>query len=57
MDTEHPAPALAAVAAAIAEPARSRMLCALMDGRARTATELAPWQGSRPRRPVRTWAG
>ena len=31
---------LAAVAAAIAEPARARMLCALMDGRARTATEL-----------------
>lgn len=31
---------LAAVAAAIAEPARARMLCALMDRRARTATEL-----------------
>ena len=31
---------LAALAAAIAEPARARMLCALMDGRARTATEL-----------------
>ncbi len=45
MDTEHPAPALAAVAAAIAEPARSRMLCALMDGRARTATELAAVAG------------
>ncbi|MCW1243384.1 ArsR family transcriptional regulator [Pseudomonas sp. SAICEU22] len=29
------------VAAAIAEPARTRMLCALMDGRARTSTELA----------------
>jgi DNA-binding transcriptional ArsR family regulator len=32
---------VAQVAAAIAEPARSRMLCALMDGRARTATELS----------------
>lgn len=32
---------LAAVAAAIAEPARARMLCHLLDGRARTATELA----------------
>jgi DNA-binding transcriptional ArsR family regulator len=32
---------LAEVAAAIAEPARARMLCALMDGRARTSTELA----------------
>jgi DNA-binding transcriptional ArsR family regulator len=29
------------VAAAIAEPARARMLCSLMDGRARTSTELA----------------
>jgi len=32
---------IAAVAAAIAEPARARMLCTLLDGRARTATELA----------------
>jgi DNA-binding transcriptional ArsR family regulator len=32
---------LARVAAAIAEPARARMLCCLMDGHARTATELA----------------
>lgn len=29
------------VAAAIGEPARARMLCCLMDGRARTSTELA----------------
>ncbi len=32
---------LARVAAAIAEPARSRMLCSLLDDHARTATELA----------------
>ncbi|NLR74880.1 ArsR/SmtB family transcription factor [Leeia aquatica] len=32
---------LARVAAALAEPARARMLCSLLDGRARTATELA----------------
>lgn len=32
---------IATIAAAIAEPARSRMLCALMDKRARTSTELA----------------
>lgn len=32
---------LSEVAAAIAEPARTRMLCCLMDGHARTATELA----------------
>jgi DNA-binding transcriptional ArsR family regulator len=31
---------VAAIAAAIAEPARARMLCALLDRRARTATEL-----------------
>jgi DNA-binding transcriptional ArsR family regulator len=33
--------ALSRLAAAIAEPARARMLCALMDGHARTHTELA----------------
>lgn len=32
---------LACVAAAIAEPARARMLCVLLDQRARTSTELA----------------
>jgi DNA-binding transcriptional ArsR family regulator len=32
---------LARVAGAIAEPARARMLCALLDGHARTATELS----------------
>ncbi len=32
---------LSGVAAAIAEPARARMLCCLMDGHARTHTELA----------------
>ncbi len=32
---------IARLAAAIAEPARARMLCCLMDGHARTATELA----------------
>ena len=29
------------VAAALAEPARAKMLCQLLDGHARTATELA----------------
>jgi DNA-binding transcriptional ArsR family regulator len=33
--------AISAVAAAIGEPARARMLCCLMDGHARTSTELA----------------
>lgn len=33
--------AISRVAAAIAEPARARMLCSLMDGHARTSTELA----------------
>ncbi len=32
---------LARLAGAIAEPARARMLCSLLDGHARTATELA----------------
>lgn len=33
--------ALAEIAQSMAEPARARMLCCLMDGHARTATELA----------------
>lgn len=33
--------ALAGIASAMADPSRSRMLCALMDGRAWTATELS----------------
>lgn len=33
--------AISQVAGAIAEPARTRMLCALMDGHARTSTEMA----------------
>ncbi|NVL44541.1 winged helix-turn-helix transcriptional regulator [Pseudomonas syringae pv. actinidiae] len=41
MDVEATDLSLAAVAGAIADPARSRMLCALLDGCARTATELA----------------
>jgi DNA-binding transcriptional ArsR family regulator len=41
MDDETADAHLARVAAAIAEPARARMLCCLMDGHARTATELA----------------
>lgn len=41
MDIETADLSLAAVAGAIADPARSRMLCALLDGCARTATELA----------------
>jgi DNA-binding transcriptional ArsR family regulator len=41
MDVELADAAIAGVASAIAEPARARMLCNLMDGRARTGTELA----------------
>lgn len=33
--------ALSQIAGAIAEPARTKMLCALMDGHARTSTEMA----------------
>lgn len=39
---------VASVAAAIAEPARARMLCCLLDGRARTSTELAIVGGVSP---------
>jgi DNA-binding transcriptional ArsR family regulator len=41
MNVEHPDAAVARVAAAIGEPARTRMLYSLADGRARTSTELA----------------
>ncbi|OYO32263.1 helix-turn-helix transcriptional regulator [Janthinobacterium sp. PC23-8] len=39
--TTHADTGLAQLAGAIAEPARARMLCSLLDGHARTATELA----------------
>jgi DNA-binding transcriptional ArsR family regulator len=41
MDAELADASVSRVAAAIAEPARARMLCCLMDGHARTGTELA----------------
>ena len=41
METSSADSQLARLAGAIAEPARARMLCCLMDGHARTATELA----------------
>lgn len=41
MRVDAPDSAVSNVAAAIAEPARTRMLCCLMDGHARTSTELA----------------
>ncbi len=39
---------LARIAAAIAEPARTRMLCSLLDGHARTSTELSVVAGVSP---------
>lgn len=41
MDVELADAAVSQIAAAIAEPARARMLCCLLDGHARTSTELA----------------
>ena len=41
MSAEHPDTAVAGIAAAIGEPARARILYCLLDGHARTATELA----------------
>jgi DNA-binding transcriptional ArsR family regulator len=45
MDAE---PSIAAIAALVGDPARARMLTALMDGRARTAKELAYGAGVTP---------
>jgi DNA-binding transcriptional ArsR family regulator len=45
MDAE---PSIAAIAALVGDPARARMLMALMDGRARTAKELAYGAGVTP---------
>src|ERR1700723_2778348 len=44
----HADPAVAGIAAAIGEPARARMLYCLMDGHARTSTELAMVAGVSP---------
>jgi DNA-binding transcriptional ArsR family regulator len=41
MNVEHADAAISPIAAAIGEPARARMLYCLVDGRARTSTELA----------------
>jgi DNA-binding transcriptional ArsR family regulator len=41
MENAHPGSPVSELAAAIAEPARTRMLYCLMDGHARTSTELA----------------
>ncbi len=49
MDVEsHSGAAVSKIAAAIGEPARARMLYCLMDGRARTSTELAIVAGVGP---------
>jgi DNA-binding transcriptional ArsR family regulator len=44
----NPVPDISTIASAIGEPARARMLAALMDGRALTATELALEAGVTP---------
>src|SRR5258706_13081804 len=48
MPVEHPDAVLSKLAAAIAEPARTRMLGCLLDGHARTSTELAVVAGVSP---------
>src|SRR5215470_18037060 len=48
MDVIAPETAVASIAAAIGEPARARMLGCLIDGRARTSTELAIVAGVTP---------
>jgi len=41
MDSHDNDAAMSRIAGAIAEPARTKMLCSLMDGHARTSTEMA----------------
>ena len=48
MNVEHPDVAVSRIAAAIGEPARARMLYSLVDGRARTSTELAARRRGEP---------
>lgn len=48
VDVEYAESPVSGIAAAIAEPARTRMLYALLDGRARTSTELAIVAGVSP---------
>lgn len=48
MDAKFADICLSGVAGAIAEPARTKMLCCLMDGHARTSTELAAVAGVSP---------
>src|ERR1700742_2193578 len=49
MHSKHPGDAaVSAIAAAIGEPARARILYCLMDGHARTSTELAVVSGVSP---------
>ena len=48
MNVMDPGEAVSAIAAAIGEPARARMLYSLVDGHARTATELAALAGVTP---------
>jgi DNA-binding transcriptional ArsR family regulator len=48
MDVEHVDAQVSSIASAIGEPARARMLFCLLDGRARTSTELAVVAGVAP---------
>jgi DNA-binding transcriptional ArsR family regulator len=48
MNAEEPDIVVARIAAAIGEPARARILCSLVDGHARTSTELAVVAGVSP---------
>lgn len=56
-DDESLALAMAAVASAMADASRLKILCALMDGRAWTATELSTVADISPPPPARILAG
>jgi DNA-binding transcriptional ArsR family regulator len=55
-DDESLAEAMAVVASAMADASRLKILCALMDGRAWTATELSAVADISPRPPARILA-
>ena len=53
---EH-APCISQIATLLADPKRSAMMWALMDGSAGRPRSLRYWQGCRRRRPARIWHG
>ena len=51
------APCISQIASLLAEPKRTAMLWALMDGSAKSSDELQRWPVCRRRQPMHTWRG